>query len=295
MSRLSDLSKRSVMPRVFLGIGAQKAGTSWLHHCLAVHPEIWMPPVKELHFFNERARHGGGRLPPRVSTPRARVELKEFAAYVVRARDLGALAWGARYFLAPRDIDWYRAILSHAGDRLTGDITPAYSTLPDAAIRELAGELPDVRAVLLLRNPIERAFSHAVMDLSPLAPNDVLSLPAERFFEHFRSRESMRRTEYTAMIDRWESVLGRERLLVGFYEELSEDPLHLLAKVAQFLGVAPIDWAATARVGARVNAGQRAKMPEPYRDALSEMYREEIARLAERYAPYPERWLGSAR
>jgi hypothetical protein len=36
----------------FLGIGAQRAGTTWLHHCLAEHPDIYMPEKKEQRFFN---------------------------------------------------------------------------------------------------------------------------------------------------------------------------------------------------------------------------------------------------
>ncbi len=37
----------------FLCIGAQRSGTTWLHHNLRQHPEIWMPPLKELHYFDE--------------------------------------------------------------------------------------------------------------------------------------------------------------------------------------------------------------------------------------------------
>jgi len=37
----------------FLGIGAQKAGTTWLHLNLRRHPGVWLPPVKELQYFNE--------------------------------------------------------------------------------------------------------------------------------------------------------------------------------------------------------------------------------------------------
>ena len=269
------------MQRIFLGIGAQKAGTSWLHRCLAAHPDIWMPPVKEIHFFNERARHGGGPLPPRLFTSRVRVELREFGAHLLRKRDIGVLPWGWRYFLARRDIDWYRRVLAHGGARLTGDITPAYSTLSDAAVRELASDLPDVRAVLLLRNPIDRAFSHAVMDLSRLAPRDVLALPAERFYEHFRSPDSVKRTAYSAIIDRWQAVIGPDRLLVAFYEELTESPTRLLDRVTELIGATKVDWSAQAPVDTRVNAGQGAKIPPAYRDFLMSMYEGEIAGAVE--------------
>jgi hypothetical protein len=38
----------------FLGIGAQKAGTTWLGRNLEAHPEVWMPRVKEVHYFDEK-------------------------------------------------------------------------------------------------------------------------------------------------------------------------------------------------------------------------------------------------
>ena len=38
----------------FLCIGAQRSGTTWLYQNLRRHPEIWMPPAKEIHYFDER-------------------------------------------------------------------------------------------------------------------------------------------------------------------------------------------------------------------------------------------------
>ena len=49
----------------FLGIGAQKAGTTWLHTNLRPHPQIWMPPIKELHYLDK------GRSPLVKRAPRA--------------------------------------------------------------------------------------------------------------------------------------------------------------------------------------------------------------------------------
>src|SRR2546423_4071056 len=40
----------------FLCIGAQKAGTSWLYHQLNSHPDFWMPPVKELRYFDSLSK-----------------------------------------------------------------------------------------------------------------------------------------------------------------------------------------------------------------------------------------------
>jgi hypothetical protein len=46
----------------FLGIGAQKSGTTWLHDNLARHPQVWLPPVKEIHYFDRPDLSLGSRL-----------------------------------------------------------------------------------------------------------------------------------------------------------------------------------------------------------------------------------------
>src|SRR5215218_4596058 len=40
----------------FLCVGLQKAGTAWLYDQLELHPDFWMPPLKELHYFKEKSR-----------------------------------------------------------------------------------------------------------------------------------------------------------------------------------------------------------------------------------------------
>ena len=42
------------MNTYFIGIGAHKAGTNWLYVNLQNHPDIWLPPRKEIHYFARR-------------------------------------------------------------------------------------------------------------------------------------------------------------------------------------------------------------------------------------------------
>ena len=53
----------------FLCVGAQKAGTSWLYRQLELHPDFWMPPVKELHYLDNLNRTKR-RDPPRSNDER---------------------------------------------------------------------------------------------------------------------------------------------------------------------------------------------------------------------------------
>jgi hypothetical protein len=42
----------------FLGIGAERAATTWLHQCLREHPQVFVAPCKEIHFFNDHYSRG---------------------------------------------------------------------------------------------------------------------------------------------------------------------------------------------------------------------------------------------
>lgn len=48
------------MPVGFYGIGAQKAGTTWLSAMLRQHPQVWIPDIKEVHYFTREVAAGRG-------------------------------------------------------------------------------------------------------------------------------------------------------------------------------------------------------------------------------------------
>ena len=87
----------------FLGIGAQKAATTWLYRCLKVHPGIWLPPLKELHYFTHQSedRHPGvvsrlcgrdwvNRRLRRMMKPRLLSDLRSLDLVRLRASGVGA-------------------------------------------------------------------------------------------------------------------------------------------------------------------------------------------------------------
>ena len=109
-------------------VGAQKCGTTALAHFLSQHPEIGMASPKEVHLFDS----------PKYSTD-----------------------W------APEQIDErYLPLLRHcAGAAIRGEATPIYMFLPGIA-RELKRYNPDLKLIVLLHDPVERAISHYYMEKS---------------------------------------------------------------------------------------------------------------------------------
>ena len=223
----------------FLGIGAQKAGTSWLYEALRIHPQLRFPAAgKGVHFWDAQ-----------------------------RARGL----------------EWYRAQFpaQPAGVK-SGEITPAYAFLPSAAIGEIRAQFPELRMVYLLRDPLERAWSAALMALGR-AEMSLEEASDQWFLDHFRSHGSLARGDYESCLRNWRAAFGAERVLWLRYELIAADPLALLEAVCRHLGVDPGFHARTrpAQLAQRFYAGPGHPLRESLLPALREIYRPRIARLAE--------------
>ncbi len=219
----------------FLGIGAQRAATTWLHHSLRRHPDLWLPPAKELHYFDWMS--GGPSLVDRVTSgdrlcalwrQRVRGELRSS----IRRADFSRLRREMSYeFLAPSD-SRYLTMFQSAGQRIAGEITPAYSLLSDSEVKRVSALLPDARVIVMLRNPIGRAWSQVQLETGrPTGLEDAMN--------HVASTDSLERGNYPAIIDRWMDHFPKERIFVGFLDEARTRPVELIRAIVTFLGVNP--------------------------------------------------------
>jgi hypothetical protein len=174
----------AAMP-TFVGLGAQRAGTTWLYNCLASHPEIFMSRKKELYFFSRNYERG---------------------------------------------LDWYREQFAEGAAAVArGEITPDYMYREDA-LRRLAADLPDVKALVMLRNPVDRAIS-------------AYALHPERY-EGMTFRQAAEQVEslldrgfYTRHLATIYRHVARDKVLLLFYDDIAAAPGRLLDQTFEFLGV----------------------------------------------------------
>jgi Sulfotransferase family len=231
----------------FLGIGAAKTGTTWLHHNLRAHPDLYLPDVKEVHYFDSRWHR-----PP----------------------------------------SWYAGHFAAGAGKVKGEITPAYSLLPPKRVEVVRRLVPDARLILLVRDPVETVWSHAVMKLARERGRKPSDVSPEEYQEFFSRPSTRNNVDYTAMIGRWQEEYPPGRLLVASNDEVRERPVELLTQVFTHLGVSvPNDWSgfpAGSVIDRGVGGGadlvgrQRPdSIPEEYRRLLGELYAPETARLHE--------------
>lgn len=199
----------------FLILGAEKAGTTFLYSLLQEHPNFRAAAKKEVHYFDSRKFEFGPQ-------------------------------WYRAQF--PRQVD--------VGKRntITGEASPYYLLHPLAAQR--AYELmPDVKLIVLLRNPIDRAYSgyqHKVRDgVEPLSFEAAIEAEPERlagerdklindetyYSKNYRWYSYLTRGIYVDQIRRWQKCFAPDQFMIIKSEDFFEEPLSTLDRVCNFVGL----------------------------------------------------------
>ena len=249
-SSIDDDARAALDGKVMiLGVGAQKAGTSWLFDYLSRDPEIFAPPVKELHFFNAWLRpHLCGGYDDRFKALLKRVE-RSPNRLLQRAR-LAALR--ARVEMISDRAAYLRYFAKNVGDRrFMTEVSPCYSLMRNRDFEHVrdyfAAVGVTVRPILILRDPVDRHYS--ALRMASRDTNGRIDAKA-RFDATLRMRPTYLRGRYDQTIEALWRAFGEDGVEILFYESLFADPDRRLKRVAEFTGIAP----RPADSGRRVNA-----------------------------------------
>ena len=284
----------------FVGIGAQKAGTTWLGHNLQLHPEIWMPGIKELHYFNERindpknpvSRLYGKMTGEGTANRRWRRQVGKRLRRHGKRFSREEFLWDLRYYAGAPGDGWYASLFEPGRGRVKGEITPAYSTLGRDDVACVHDLIPEAKLIFMMRNPVERAWSQLVMRFDKAGKTDTASVRRKRLHRTFEREGSRRRTDYLRTLETWTAFYPEDRIFVGFLEDIHLYPEELLGGVYGFLGV---DTSFRPRgVGEKVHARSAGRMLAESAVYLSRLYRDELSRLHEDFGGYASFWLYSA-
>jgi len=234
----------------FLGIGAQKAGTTWLYEALSLHPEVRFPAGKEVHFWDIERERGS---------------------------------------------EWYQRLFPALPPGIRcGEITPAYAILPASTVSEVHALNPALRVLYVIRDPLERAWSSALMALA--RAEMLLDEASDQWFiDHFHSAGSMARGDYETCIRRWRDAFGTRPVLVLRYEMLRDAPIAFLESCCRHIGVDPTFYRRVRPdiLDRRVFAGPEVRIRQSLLPVLREYYRPRIVQLAEYLGEDLSTWLAT--
>jgi len=178
-------------------------------------------------------------------------------------------------------LQWYRSVFQQKPEGAkAGEITPAYAILPRDVIKAIRTELPEIRLVYLIRNPIDRAWSSALMALNR-AELTMHEASDQWFIDHFRSQGSLCRGDYETCLRNWRSVYPADNILVLLFDDIERRPLAVLQRVAAHIGADPSYFATVPASVLKeiVFQGPAHAIRPPLADVLTEIYAPKIERL----------------
>jgi hypothetical protein len=203
----------------FYIIGSMKSGTTGVFRTLQGHPDIVSGKKKEIHFYNTN-------------------------------RDMSTLYY--KSFFPRRDM--LEARDNAYGRQIIGEATPDYIFHP-AAPERCAAVTPDAKFILLMRNPVDRAFSHWKQGkrfaFEPLDFETAISVEAarldgeaerltrDRYYYSYNHQQYsyLARGRYVEQIENWLHIFPRERFLFIQSEAIFSDPSRYFSEITNFLGI----------------------------------------------------------
>ncbi len=261
----------------FLIVGAQRAGTTWLHRVLGKHPELWLPPVKELHYFNQLSRK--------------RTLLDAGERKRIRWKTREALTpWHLRYLLGARSDLWYARLFEAAQARglVAGETTPGYAVLSKEGFERVRSVNPKTKLIFIMRDPVDRAWS-TVTNAHRKGRFGDLSI--ESALAWARKPEVAARSRYSETIETMEAVFPRSQICYGFFDDIRDTPESFVSEILAFLGVAPANNMAALLSDAVNSTGQKTPMPPEFAREMAKDYMPVASRLVQRFE-YPARnWM----
>src|SRR5215204_737135 len=255
-----------------------------------------MPRVKEVHYFDEKIHEPANatlRFIRRIlgtssANRRWRWQVKRRARKHLKRFSREDFSWDLRYYWGAPGDGWYASLFEPGGGRTIGEITPAYSTLGPDAVRRVHRLAPEAKIIFMMRNPIERVWSQAVMGFDRSKGKAIDAVTEEELLRTFGGEGSRRRTDYLRTLETWSAFYPEERIFVGFLEDVHFFPEEALRSLYRFLGIDPS--AARGAITQKIHPGSVSEMPMRLAIYLARSYLEETQHLEERFGGYASFW-----
>lgn len=250
----------------FFVVGPHRTGTTWLYKNLRRHPQIFMSSPKEIYFFTsiKNSKH------PRYVSNKLSWYLKLFSDSPMRFLAKNALSlFNYREYYKPK---------------VRGEASTTYAVMAKDLIEESLILNSDLKAIIMLRNPIDRAWSHAKMELVRDKGRKFEDVPEKEFIDFFQDSYIESCGNYTPIIENWYSILKAENIFTGIFDDISKSPHELLFKIYNFLGVKAESKYMPQLAQKRINETKKTPIPDRYRNLLEDMFKDEVARINTKYS-----------
>jgi hypothetical protein len=200
----------------FLIAGPQRTGTTWIFRNLIAHPHLFLPGTKEIYYFSTLGK-----------PDHAKYQFDFLEDYL-------AIFDESLKERIKKSYDALRRCGVVYHPKWVGEATATYATLKEEAIADIASLNPQIKIVLMLRDPVERTWSHAKKEIiRRLEPGQRAS--EDDFIRFFQQAGQVRRSAMLEVVSKWRSHLPFDQIYLGDYAFLSSDPRGFLDDLCRFL------------------------------------------------------------
>lgn len=211
------MSNNGCYPDFFV-VGAQKCGTTLLYGLLKKHPEIFLPDQKETHYFITR----GG---PLSYADSASTRLNETSIFKESK---------------------YLQLYENAASKIKGEVCPTYLYDANSAERIFSSN-PNAKIIIVLRDPIQRAFSaykHMKARGAELSRSFASALKNEEKYidENWQTMSHyVKGSMYYEQVKRYFDVFPKENITVLCFEEMKANPIECANNILSLFSLSSLD------------------------------------------------------
>ena len=278
----------------FIGIGAQKSGTSWLYHRLTELSDFSLPYIKELHYFDRDPKYPS---PIKLSKSKLRHRIfniqlinnafLEIASSIYRL-DYKRLKWMCKWHLSTYNNNWYISLFNNF-EGIRGEITPAYAILQEEDIKKMHMLAPKAKIIFIIRNPIERAWSHFRYNLT-LTKKENYDITDQDIIKFIENESQISRSDYLRTLELYSKIFPKENICVAFYDSIIENPAELLNGIVNFLGGDVTKIKLECNLYSKTNVSEERELPQIINHYLTKKYSPLIERLSAIFGGYSKIW-----
>ena len=194
----------------FFIVGAPKSGTTSLYHYLNEHPQVEMSSQKEPDYFSDKAIHEQGMYYGKN-----------------RVKTLGK----------------YESLFEQKESVVYGEASVSYLFYDNVA-EDIKKYNPNAKIIIMLRNPIQRAFSHYLMDYKLGLISDsfenIIAKKSKHKNAHLFYQQYIEVSKYAMQIQRYQDFFEKENILFIDYEDFKKNVSETVGQVYNFLNISAV-------------------------------------------------------
>jgi hypothetical protein len=216
-------------PDFFIG-GAARCATTSIYNYLKEHPEIFMCPVKEPNFFSKD-----------IDTNKFVKGYKRVLNLNIKEYIKGKMDRIIHIAFVKEKSDYLKLFNNAKKEKAIGEASTLY-LFSKVAAKEIYRFNKNSKIIIVLRNPIERTYSHYLMDYSNNITNKIFIEIINDYNPKLKKEWGtdslcIEASLYYNQIKRYTDIFPRKNIHICFFEDLEKDPMNFIKKIYGFLGV----------------------------------------------------------